>query len=131
MNAKTNSFFSSTGAELRALAAAGDTHAQDEIARRAAKAPKTVAALRSRGMDDAAKARIAAAKAARPQAAKAPAFTHTTEVAVPAKGRDSLAKVRAEFGPRLEAVEAATLALAALAKSQDEVLKVLVNRAVA
>lgn len=97
--------FISTGAALRARAATGCPVATAEIARRAQKTPKTVAALVSRGMTDQANARIAAAKATRKPAkaaVKAPAAVFArvepkVDVATPAK-RDSLKAVRADMG---------------------------------
>jgi len=66
----SNSYFTSTGAELRALAAKGDALAIAEQARRAAKGSTTVAALRSQGKVAEADAKVAAAKAAAAKAAK-------------------------------------------------------------
>lgn len=54
--------FAATGADLRARAASGCPVATAEIARRSQKAPKTVAALRSRGLVAEAAARVAAAQ---------------------------------------------------------------------
>lgn len=85
--------FSATGADLRARAASGCPVATAEIARRAGKPAKTVAALRSRGMVAEAAARVAAAH-------KAPAAVfarHEPKVEVAAPKRDSLKAVRTDM----------------------------------
>lgn len=79
-----NAFFSHSGASLRAAVAAGNPEAIAEQARRDAKTPKTIAALKSRGMVAEAQARIDAAQArkAAEKAAKAAAPVITPVVAI-------------------------------------------------
>lgn len=123
-----STYFTLSGSLLRAAAAAGDAAAQAEIDRRAAKAPVTVAALRSRGMTAEAQARITAAKPYKPRQA-AVAFTRTKEAlkAVPdapaaAPKRDSLKAVRADMDARFDRIESALTQLADVQARMVEML---------
>jgi hypothetical protein len=123
----TASLISLSGAALRAM---NTPEAQAEITRRAAKPAKTVAALRSRGDEAGALARIQASKAAdKPKAAsRVVAFTRTTEV-VPAMKRDTIKAVRLEHGSRIESLEQGLLALANTTATINEVVGILAKNA--
>jgi hypothetical protein len=129
----TRTYFTYTGAQVRELAAKGDAVAVAELAYRKAKKPdaeKTVAALKSQGLDAAAAAKVAAAKAAKAAApAKAPAFARTTKVAVvaPTTGRLTLKGM----DTRMQSVEQAVIALAGAQQSANEVLAKLAAKLLA
>ncbi len=138
MNAQAT-LFSATGAELRALAAAGNADATSELARRKGKVESKlasgekvrVASLTANGFIALANERIQNAKdkpsnvrETKPKAAVA--FTRTTEVAIVSK-RDTIAQVRKDFDGRVGAVEQAVLHLANLASTQAQVLERLVG----
>jgi len=129
----SNNLLSFSGAQLRALQAKGDTHAQAELNRRQLKRAQsghvTVAALRSWGRTSEADSLIAQAKASK--AAK-PAPTKPTAKATPAvpftlTGEAVAApkSASAYLHNRLVAVENAVLELGALARSQNELLSLL------
>jgi len=135
----SNSLLSLSGAQLRALQAKGDSHAQAELNRRQLKRAKsghvTVAALRSWGRTSEADTLIAQAKASK-AAKAAPAkpaakvaspvpFTRTNEAVTAPKSAS------AYLHNRLVAVENAVLELGALARSQNELLSLLAAKLLA
>jgi hypothetical protein len=124
----TASLTSLSGADLRALVAAGDAAAVAELARRIAKREAsgkvTVAALRSWGRTDEAAKVVDAAKAAKAAAKPTPVakvvLTRTTEVAVPKAKALTLTQ-------RMGGIEAGLASLAGAINSQNLVLGELVR----